>query len=87
MVRDVEHWYIGYICEILDNSKVKYHHCRTWFRLFLEDGEYAITAVKNNNINEVVVRKGNGVDRCISIKAPIVFQGTLQDFENWLNCQ
>ena len=67
-----------YIC---DSSQVKYHHCYTWFRLFLKDGIYSITAVKHNNVNEVVVHKGE----IINTKAPIVFQGALQDFENWLH--
>lgn len=85
---DIEYWYIGYICEALDNSKLHYHHCYTWFKLFLEDGIYSITAIKNNNDNEVVVYKGDNISWCKNTNAPIVFQGTLQDFEKWLqNCQ
>ena len=75
---DYDYCYIGSICQVLDNTKVNYHHCNTWFRLFLQDGEYKITAEKNNGSSEVVVRKG------LSRISPIVFQGTLQDFENWL---
>ena len=83
---DIDYSYIGRICEILDDSRVHYHHCNTWFRLFLEDGDYSITAIKNNHENEVVVYKGNNISWCTNTNAPIVFQGTLQDFTHWL-CQ
>lgn len=73
-----DYCYIGRICEVLDNTKANYHHCNTWFTLFLQDREYAITAEKNNNSSEVVVRKG------LSSKGPIIFKGSLQEFENWL---
>lgn len=75
---DYDYCYIGRICEVLDNTKANYHHCNTWFRLFLQDGDYTITTEKNNGSSEVLVRKG------ISSKNPIVFQGTLQDFKSWL---
>lgn len=76
--------YIGYICEALDNSKAKYHHCNTWFKLFIEDDVYSITAIKNDDENEVVVYKGNNISYCINTNAPTVFQGSLQNFRNWL---
>lgn len=81
---DVEHWYIGYICKILDDNNAEYHHCGVWFRLFSEDSTYSIAAVKNDNVNEVIVYKGHHISWCINTKAPIVFQGALQDFEHWL---
>ena len=88
---DVEHWFIGYICQALDDSKLHYHHCRTWFRLFPDDKEntYSIEGIKNsNNENEVVVHKGHNISWCYNTKAPIVFQGNLQDFIKWLqNCK
>lgn len=80
----VEPWYIGYISQVLDDSKVKYHHCQTWFRLFLEDGDYSIEAIKNNKMNEVVVYQGGNISWCHNTKAPIVFQGTLESFSDWL---
>lgn len=76
--------YIGYICEVLDNSRIEYHHCNTWFKLFLEDGVYSITSIKNNNKNEVIMYKGDNISRCKNTNEPIVFQGTLQNFEMML---
>lgn len=81
---DYDYCYIGRICQVLDNTKVNYHHCNTWFRLFLNDSNYSIEADKTNNINEVVVYKGDNISWCHNANAPIVFQGNLQDFENWL---
>lgn len=81
---EVDACYIGYICQVLDNNQIEYHHCGEWFRLFLKDGIYSITAIRNNNENEVVVYKGINISLCINTKVPIVFQGTLQDFEDWL---
>ena len=83
-MHNIDLYYIGYICEVLDNNQAKYHHCHTWFKLFLENNIYAITAIKNNAENRVVVYKGDNISWCINTKAPIVFEGTLQDFENWL---
>jgi len=81
---DYDYCYIGRICQILDNAKVNYHHCNTWFRLFLNDGNYSIETEKINNISEVLVYKGDNISWCHNTKAPIMFQGTLQDFEKWL---
>ena len=79
-----DYCFIGSICQALDDSKVKYHHCHTWFRLFLEDDVCSIESTKNGNTNEFVVYKGNNISWCKNTKAPIVFQGTLQDFVSWL---
>lgn len=87
MERDVEYWYLGRICQALDDSNLHYHHCKTWFRLFPDDKEntYSIEGVKNNNNeNEVVVYKGWAIDWCHNTNAPIVFQGSLEDFKSWL---
>ena len=82
---DYDYCYIGHICQVLDDTKVNYHHCNTWFRLFLADEEYSIEGIKNkHNENEVIVYKGKNISWCHNTKAPIVFQGNLQDFENWL---
>lgn len=79
-----DYCFIGRISQTLDDSKAKYHHCNTWFRLFLDDDTYSIESIKNNNINEVVVYKGDNISWCHNTKAPVVFQGTLQDFKRWL---
>lgn len=88
---NVEPWFIGYICQALDDSKLHYHHCSTWFRLCPDDKEntYSIEGIKNsNNENEVVVYKGNNISWCHNTNAPIIFKGTLQDFKEWLqNCK
>lgn len=84
---DYDYCYIGCICQVLDDTKVNYHHCNTWFRLFPDDKEntYSIEGVKNsNNENEVAVYKGHNISWCHNTKVPIAFQGTLQDFKRWL---
>ena len=87
-MNNVEAWFIGYISQALEKSKVKHHHNRTWFYLFLEDNVFCITGRKNDkNENEVIVYKseiGKTISWCENTNAPIVFQGTLQIFENWL---
>lgn len=76
--------FIGYVCEVLDLSRVKYHHCCTWFKLFLKDDVYSVVTTNDSGKNEVVVCKGFGA----RTKTSTIFQGTLQEFENWLqNCQ
>lgn len=80
---DYDYSYIGFICQILDDAKVNYHHCDTWFKLFLNDGDYCIET-RINSIKEVVVYKGNHISWCHNANAPIVFQGNLQDFADWL---
>ena len=85
---DYDYCYIGGICRVLDESELHYHHCNTWFRLFPDDKEstYSIGSIKNNNNeSEVVVYKGWNISWCHNTNAPIVFQGNLQDFKNWLN--
>lgn len=84
---DYDYCHIGSICQVLDASKLHYHHCATWFRLFPDDKEntYSIKSIKNNNNeSEVVVYKGWNISWCQNTNAPIVFQGNLQDFEDWL---
>lgn len=78
-MRNSDLWYIGYICEILDNSKFHYHHCNTWFRLFPNSGaEYLVKGIKNlSNINEVVVHQAK--------ESQPVFRGSLDDFREWLS--
>ena len=95
---DIDYWYIGYIDTALDNAEVNYHHCRTWFRLFLGDKIYSIDVIKNKNYgddiikdfdnnNRVVIYEGDNISWCINTKAPIVFQGTLNEFTEWLEKQ
>lgn len=82
-MKDIEHWYIGHICEALDNSGLPYHHCRTWFRLFPDEEKNtcSIEGVKNDDdTREVVVYKG----KTFSWRSPVVFRGTLQEFETYL---
>lgn len=86
-MKNIEPWFTGYICQTLDDSKLHYHHCKTWFRLFPNEdvNTYSIKGVKNkNNENEVIVYKGKNISWCINTKAPIIFQGTLQNFKKWL---
>lgn len=80
-MRNADYWYIGYICEILDDSKLHYHHCDTWFRLFPNSSaEYSIGGIKNDNgENEVVVYRSKGE------KIQPVFQGSLDGFKEWLS--
>lgn len=80
----INYCYIGCICQILDNNQVKYQHYHTWFRLFLGDDVYSITAVKHNKDHEIVVYKGDNISWCRNTKATIVFQGSLENFNNWL---
>ena len=86
-----KYWYsyIGFICQILDECKVNYHHCGTWFRLFLNNQVYSVNTIKVDNYksdinknNRIIVRK----EKCTNniIQDSVVFQGTLQEFDNWL---
>ncbi len=79
--------YIGFICQILDEYKVNYHHCGTWFRLFLNNQVYSVDTIKvdycKSDIdknNRIIIRK----EKCIANNISVVFQGTLQEFDNWL---
>lgn len=87
----MDNLYIGSICAALEVSGVKYHHCRTWFRLFLENETYSVGSMNNEHFGKgfdcpdmVIVYKGDNISRCENANKPVVFQGTLDDFENWL---
>lgn len=83
--------YIGNICSALDASNVKYHHCRTWFRLFLKNETYYVSSINDEHFGKgfdcpdmVIVYKGDNLSRCENSNGTVVFQGTLDDFKNWL---
>lgn len=88
----MDNWYIGNICAALEASGVKYHHCRTWFRLFLKNETYSVGSINDehliddivNRTGMVIVYKGDNLSRCENSNRPVVFQGTLDDFKNWL---
>lgn len=75
---------IGAVCQILDETNVDYHHCKTWFRLFL-DKTYGVTIRESNFLIEVYVCDEDRNTKCfIAPSKPKIFEGNIENFTTWL---